>query len=74
MTEFNVTSQKNYNLNQRGSDTIHSITLMKYQKYPQKIILKHANVLAEEIKSHDVHLYKITIYNECTVLKYKYTQ
>ena len=74
MTEVNMTWYKNYNLNQRGADTIHAIILTKYQKYLLILILKHMNVLAELIESHNVHTYKITPHKKCTVLKYTYAQ
>ena len=48
--------------------------MTNYQEYPSILILKHVNVLAEVIKSHDVHLYKITSYKKHTVLKYTYAQ
>ena len=41
--------------------------MKKYQKYHSIL-----NILAKVIKSHDVHLYKITPYNKCTVLKSTY--
>ena len=34
-------------LTKQGTDMIHTVILMKYQKYPSTTILKHANVLAE---------------------------
>ena len=51
-----------------------AITSTKYKKYPSILILKHVNVLAEVIKSHDVHLYKIKPYSKYTVLKSTYAQ
>ena len=71
MTEVVVTSYtwQNYNINQRGADTIHAVSMTKYQKY-----LSILNILAKVIKSHDLNLYKITPYNKCTVLKSTYAQ
>ena len=66
--------KQNHNLNQRGADTIHDVPLMKYQNYPLKIMLKHANALAQVIKLHDVHLYYITPYKKCSLLKYMYVK
>ena len=43
-------------------DAIHAVTPTKDQKYPSTIILKYANVLAELIKSYDVHLINIIPY------------
>ena len=60
----------NYNINQRGTHTIHDFSTTKYQKVISILILKHENVLAEVIESNDVHLYRIIIYNKLTVLKY----
>ena len=51
------------------ADTIYLIIVVKYQKYTSILILKHANFLAEGIKSHDVRLYNIMLYKKCTVLK-----
>ena len=69
MTKANVASYKNYNLNQRGTDTIHVISMMKYHKYPSISILKQANVLSEVINLPDVHLYKVTMYKKCTLTR-----
>ena len=69
MNKVNVASYKNYNINQRVTDTIHVISMMKYHKYPSISILKQANVLSEVIKFHDVHLYKVTLYKKCTVTR-----
>ena len=38
-------------LTKRGSDKIHDVMPMKYQKYHSNTILKHANFLAKENKS-----------------------
>ena len=45
---------------------------MKYQKYPSTAILKHANDLAEVIKTPYVVLSNMTPYNICKVLQYMY--
>ena len=60
---------ENYTLNDRGEDRIHAVSAAKYQKYVLILILKHATVLAEVIKLHDVHLFKIMPYQKCNVLK-----
>ena len=65
---------QNYTLNQRGADTIHAVSVTKYQKHPSTSIPKYVILLAEVIKSHDVRLYNITMYNKCTVLNASYTQ
>ena len=57
-----------------GADMIHVFSVIKYHHYPSMFILKHANVLAELIKSHGVYFYKITPYKKFTVLKYTYAQ
>ena len=36
MTGVNVTSYTNHNINQRGSDTINAVSMVKCQKYPLK--------------------------------------
>ena len=74
MTEVNVTSYKNYNLNQRDADMIHAASVTKYQKYTSILIPKHVNVLAELIKLCGVYLYQIMLYKKCTILKSKYAQ
>ena len=66
--------KQDYNFNQRGEDTIHDVTMTKCQKYPSKLILKHANVLDQVIKLHNVYLYNITPYKKFTVLKSMYAQ
>ena len=53
---------------------IHAVSVTKYQNYPSILILKHANVLAQVIKSHDEHFYNITSYKKFIVLKYTYAQ
>ena len=47
---------------------------MKYHDYHSILILKHANILDEVMKSNDVNLYKITPYKKCIALKYMYAQ
>ena len=39
-------------LTKQGTDMIHAIIPMKYQKYPSTSTLKHANVLAKVNKLH----------------------
>ena len=63
-----------YNINQRCAYMIHAVSVTKYQNYTSILILKHANVLAEVIKSHGVWMYKIMTYKKCTALKYTYAQ
>ena len=41
---------------------IHAVSVTKYHIYPSILILKHTNVLAEVIKSHDIYIYKIVPY------------
>ena len=41
---------QSYNLNQRGADKIHAISVKKYQMYPLILILKHAVFLNEVIQ------------------------
>ena len=50
---------QNYNLNQIVTDTIDSVNVTKYKNYPSILILTHANVLAEVIKSHNVHYIRL---------------
>ena len=61
-------------MNQKGTYTIHAVTMMKYHDYHSILILKHANILDEVMKSNDVNLYKITPYKKCIALKYMYAQ
>ena len=42
---------KNEILTEQGSDTIHDVIPMKYQKYPSNTLLKHVNVLVKVNKS-----------------------
>ena len=56
MNEVKVISYTNYTLNKRGTDTIHAVSVTKYHNHYLILILKHANVLAELIKLHGVHL------------------
>ena len=41
----------NYNIDQRGTDTIvktiHAVIMKKYQKYPSSAKLKHVNIFSE---------------------------
>ena len=55
MTEVNVASFKNNNINQIGTDMIHAVIPMECEKYPSTTILKHENILAEVNKSHNVY-------------------
>ena len=52
----------------------HAFSVTKYQKYPSIFILKHANVLDQVIKLHDVNLYQINMYKQCKILKSMYEQ
>ena len=74
INEVNMKSQTNYNITQRGTDTIYYAIPMECDKYPSKLILKPMNVLAKRIKSHDVTLFNTTLCKECTLLKYTYAQ
>ena len=47
---------KKYTIYIRGVYTIHDVNMIKYKKYPSILILKHANILDEVIKSHNVNL------------------
>ena len=60
MTDVNVTSWTNYNLNKK---------ITEYEKYPSTTTLKHATILAEVIKLHDVHLLNMTPNKNHTLLK-----
>ena len=60
MTEANVTSQYNYNMNEKGIDTIYAFIPTKYQKYQPTTILEHANFLNKVNKSPYVHLLNMT--------------
>ena len=65
---------KKIDINIRGTDTIYAVILNKCQKYPSKLIRKHANILVEVIKLHGVNLFNMTQYNKCTVIKSTYAQ
>ena len=66
--------KQTYNINQRGENKINDVSVIKYQKYSWILIIKHADVLAEVIKSHDVNLYNIMQDKKCKLLKSTYTQ
>ena len=61
-------------LNKLGADTIHSVSVKKYQNYPSILMIKNVNILDEVIKLHDVHLYQITTHKKFTALKSTYAQ
>ena len=60
MTVVNVTSQKTYNINQKGTDKKYAVIPTKHQKYSSTTILKHVDVLAKVNKSPYAHLLYMT--------------
>ena len=68
MTEVNVTSHTNYNLNQQYVDTIHDVIVTECDKYPQKIILKPETILDGEIKLHNIYILIMTPNNKRPLL------
>ena len=48
---------------------MHTVTPTKYLNYPSTLLIKYSNVLAQAIKSHDVHLLNMTPYKKCAVIK-----
>ena len=69
-----MTLFKNYNINQRGTDTKYSIIPIECEKYPSTLLLQHSNSLDGLIKSYSVNLFNMVPYNKCTVLKSIYAQ
>ena len=63
-----------YNLNQRGADRVNDVSVTKYQKYSSIVLPKYVNILADIIKSYDVHLYNIAPYNKYIVLQSTYAK
>ena len=68
MTEVNVTSHENYNLNQQYGDAIHDVIIMEFEKYLSTTILKPAIILAKVIKSHGMHFLKMSPNNKHPIL------
>ena len=54
---------KCYNINQRGTDTLHGVIPIKYQNYPSTTILKNAKILAKANKFPYVHLLDMTTHD-----------
>ena len=59
MNEFNVSSWRNYNLNQWGGYVIHEVIVTECEKYPSTTILKPVTILSKVINWHDMLLFQI---------------
>ena len=69
-----LNNKQHHNLNQKVTDTIHAVILMKYHKYPPTTILKHTNVLYQVRNLTFLLLSSLMSYKIFTVIHSTYEQ